>query len=163
MNYQNFCYLGDQFEFGYGQVLIDCRHFAKPDSHDEFIKHIIKVINSALAISNQQFNKNQFIVNVDLHKLKFKNIEKNLVMNLVKILNKLYPDKLNICYIRGASKFFLNIFKIVSMFIHKDTKAKIKFIKNNGIIENNLDYLESYKPKQLLLEDSKIYDYHKSI
>jgi hypothetical protein len=34
MNYQNFCYLGDQFEFGYGKVLIVCRHFSKPDSHN---------------------------------------------------------------------------------------------------------------------------------
>ena len=46
------------------------------------------------------------------------------------------------------------------MFIHKDTKSKIKFVKNNGIIVNtiivnNLDQLEVHKPKQLLLKDSK--------
>ena len=140
MDLNNFCYLGDAFDFNSGNIIINDKYFKNDCDHEVLIKHIIEITVKSLEISNNTFNKNTFVVNVDLSEFDVTDIDKNLITKLVTILEKLFPEKLEVCYVKGASGLFKNMFRYcISLFLNERTKSKIKFFKKNGELSKN-DY-----------------------
>ena len=141
MDYNNFCFLGDQFEYNLGHVQINSKFFKKQKQYENLIQHIVEIITDSLKISLNCFNQDKFVVSVDLKYLELGQVDKDLLFKLVNVLETLFPEKLSTCYISGASSFFKGIYKCLSLFINKRTRSKIKFVKKNGKISTDEEYL----------------------
>jgi len=141
MDLTNFCFLGDQFEYNLGHVQINSKYFKKQKQYDKLIQHVVEIITDSLKISLNNFNSDKFVVSVDLKYLELSQVDKDLLLKLVNVLETLFPEKLSKCYISGASGFFKGIYKCLALFINKRTRSKIKFVKKNGKISSDQEYL----------------------
>jgi hypothetical protein len=74
-------------------------------------------------------NYETFIVHVNIEKLTLLEIEKNrdFIMNMSNVLKEKFPDKLDVCIIYEGSIFFKQIYRLLSIFIDKNTLKKIRF------------------------------------
>ena len=144
MDLNNFCYLGDQFKFNSGNVIINSKYYDVSINHTDLIQHIVNVIGESIKISNIHFNKNTFIVNVDLSHFELEHLNKELIIKLVNILENLFPEKLEICYIKGASGIFKNMYRYcISIFLNNRTKSKVRFYKKDGSLSKSDYYIDN--------------------
>jgi hypothetical protein len=74
-------------------------------------------------------NYETFTVHVNIEKLTLLEIEKNrdFIMNMSNVLKEKFPDKLDVCIIYEGSIFFKQIYRLLSVFIDKNTLKKIRF------------------------------------
>lgn len=146
MDLSNFCYLGDHLEHNCGQVIINTKYYnSMEDYKKNIIENIISNINKALEISYNIFGIDKFVIKVYLKK-DISTINKKFLIKLINELEDKYSQKLQYCYIIDASILFKTMFKIISLFLNKDTKSKIKFIENKNINteSNNTKYYNNY-------------------
>ena len=69
-----------------------------------------------------------------------------MVMNLIKIITKQYPNSLHKCYCINCSKLFYISYKIVSSILDKETVKKIIILnKKNNLLENKLNIWNNLK------------------
>jgi len=110
------------------KIIIDYiyfKNFASKDTYNMITSIISKNIDILLS------NNNGFIVHINMKSLSIKDVDKhkNYIQFISLFLKEKYPNKLLKCYIHNAPCFFSQVFNIISLFIDKDTLAKIQLIK----------------------------------
>jgi hypothetical protein len=105
--------------------IIYVKHFATKETQQIIIDLIINNINNVLNIYAK------FVVHVNINSMKIRDVDNNrdFIRNMSKCLKERFTDKLDKCYIYNATAMFSQILNVISMFIDKDTKEKIRLIK----------------------------------
>lgn len=99
------------------------------EGQELFIKHVVDTVNESLAIS-KKFNKTTAFAHIYLNECSLKNFSMSFFKKLSKILCNTFDDTLENLYIYTKSKTFTRIWSIARNFIDKETRQKIKQIKN---------------------------------
>jgi hypothetical protein len=101
------------------------KYFSMPVTHDLITSHMEQLVIEVLS------KYNNFNVHVNLQSFSVADADKH--SNYVKSINgyfaETYPDKLNMCYVYSASFVFETIFKIIRVFMDKDTLKKMVLVK----------------------------------
>jgi len=103
------------------------KHFATNETYN-IIQMIITNNIDNILINSNNFNvyinmKNLTITEMDKHK--------NFIQHIANLLKEKYPDKLCKCYVYNAPFVFSHFFRIISMFIDKETLTKIELINKS--------------------------------
>ena len=117
----NFCHIKVNNE-----IIIQYKYFKIINTFiDEnyILNYLIFIVEKIL------INYETFIVHVNIEKLTLLEIEKNrdFIMNMSNVLKEKFPDKLDVCIIYEGSIFFKQIYRLLSVFIDKNTLKKIRF------------------------------------
>ena len=109
-------------------LIVDCiyiKHFATKQTYPMIIDLIANSINKVLSVYSK------FVVHVNIRSMKIKDLDNNrdFLRDMSKCLKERFPDRLDKCYVYNATTIFTQILNIISMFIDKDTKEKIRLIK----------------------------------
>jgi hypothetical protein len=99
------------------------------EGQELFIKHVVDTVKESLAIS-KKFNKTTAFAHIYLNECSLKNFSMSFFKKLSKILCNTFDDTLENLYIYTKSKTFTRIWSIARNFIDKETRQKIKQIKN---------------------------------
>jgi len=99
------------------------------EGQELFIKHVVDTVKESLAIS-KKFNKTTAFAHIYLNECSLKNFSMSFFKKLSKILCNTFDDTLENLYIYTKSKTFTRIWSIARNFIDKETREKIKQIKN---------------------------------
>lgn len=78
-------------------------------------------------------NHETFVIHLSLKSLTLKEVEKHYsyIRNICTSFKNDFPDKLGTCYIYNAPFIFSQIISILSIFIDKPTREKIKLVNKN--------------------------------
>jgi hypothetical protein len=115
------CYIKDN------SIVLDYiyfKYFAHIDTYDIILYFITSNIDHILS------NYTKFIVHVNLTNLTLIDIDKHksFIQNISKYLKDTYPQKLEKCNVYNAPFVFSQFFRLVSLFIDKDTQRKIQLV-----------------------------------
>jgi hypothetical protein len=117
----NLCYI-DNNEIKINYVYF--KYFAHTETYDCILNAISNNIDTLL-LTNPTFSVH---VNMQTINITDVNKHKDYIKYISDYLKNKYPNKLNICYIYNAPFIFAQIYKIISVFIDKETQQKIKVI-----------------------------------
>lgn len=117
----NFCHIKI-----HNEIIIQYKYFKIINifiDQNYILNYLIFIVEKIL------INYETFIVHVDIEKLTLLEIEKNrdFIMNMSNVLKEKFPDKLDVCIIYEGSVFFKQIYRLLSIFIDKNTLKKIRF------------------------------------
>ena len=117
----NFCHIKI-----HNEIIIQYKYFKIINTfidQNYILNYLIFIVEKIL------INYETFIVHVDIEKLTLLEIEKNrdFIMNMSNVLKEKFPDKLDFCIIYEGSVFFKQIYRLLSIFIDKNTLKKIRF------------------------------------
>uniref|UniRef100_A0A6C0KX38 CRAL-TRIO domain-containing protein n=1 Tax=viral metagenome TaxID=1070528 RepID=A0A6C0KX38_9ZZZZ len=109
-------------------IMLDYRYFkcfVQKEHWDNVFNYFYKTIETVLQ------NHNTFNVHVYIKSLSMMDIDKcySFIGKISQIMKDAFPDKLGSCYIYQASFIFSQLIKIISKFVDKKTKEKIKLIE----------------------------------
>ena len=130
-DYKNVFTLDTNFS-KYGLILVNPAYFKKQKDYTEMTIYILDIVSKAL-LKSQKSNRNEFDVIIYGRGLKLGQIDISFVKYLIKILYEYFPYKLGTCYIVNSSNIMKNFVKIIKSFLHKETREKIKLIKNTNV------------------------------
>ena len=99
------------------------------EGQELFIKHVVETVKESLVIS-KKLNKTTAFAHIYLNECSLKNFSMSFFKKLSKILCNTFDDTLENLYIYTKSKTFTRIWSIARNFIDKETREKIKQIKN---------------------------------
>ena len=99
------------------------------EGQDLFIKHVVETVKESLVIS-KKLNETTAFAHIYLNECSLKNFSMSFFKKLSKILCNTFDDTLENLYIYTKSKTFTRIWSIARNFIDKETREKIKQIKN---------------------------------
>lgn len=99
------------------------------EGQELFIKHVVETVKESLVIS-KKLNKTTAFAHIYLNECSLKNFSMSFFKKLSKILCNTFEDTLENLYIYTKSKMFTRIWSIARNFIDKETREKIKQIKN---------------------------------
>lgn len=99
------------------------------EGRELFIQHTINTVNESLKIS-KLYGKKTAYAHIYLNDCTFKHFSLSFTKKITQILNTTFEDTLEIMYIYSSSKLFSRLWNITKHFIDKDTRVKIKQIKN---------------------------------
>lgn len=99
------------------------------EGRELFIQHTINTVNESLKIS-KLYGKKTAYAHIYLNDCTFKHFSLSFTKKITQILNTTFEDTLEIMYIYSGSKLFSRLWNITKHFIDKDTRVKIKQIKN---------------------------------
>lgn len=108
-------------------VLLDniyFKHFATKETYNIILSQITNNIDSILSIQEG------FIVHINLKNLTVSDLDKHLkfIQHISALFKEKYPNKLTKCFVHNAPFVFAQLLNIVSLFIDKETLAKIELI-----------------------------------
>lgn len=105
------------------------KYFATKETYNIILSHIITNIDTILSIYDG------FIVHINMKNLTITDVDKhlNFIKHISVLLKQRYSNKLIKCFVHNAPFVFSQILNIVSMFIDKETHAKIELIKTYEI------------------------------
>lgn len=117
----NFCYIKINNE-----IIINFENYKiirNQFDNKYILNYLIFVIENALT------NFDSFIVHANIKKLTLLEIDKNkdFICEMTSILKVKFNNKLEKCIIYEGSYIFKQIYKLLSLFIDKDTLSKIQF------------------------------------
>ena len=117
----NFCYIKINNE-----IIINFENYKSIRNqidNNYILNYLIFVIENALT------NFDRFIVHANIKKLTLLEIDKNkdFICEMASILKVKFNNKLEKCIIYEGSYIFKQIYKLLSLFIDKDTLSKIQF------------------------------------
>jgi len=101
------------------------KNFGNKNNYDIITQHIVNNINSILT------HYDLINVHCSLHKMDLLDLEKHydFLMCICKLMQSAYPNKLNKFYIYQPPFIYSKIYSIISTFIDKTTRARIKLIE----------------------------------
>lgn len=129
------CCLGCHNSNNCGTINIYGKNFDKLLRRDDTLRHLIKMFNDAITISETYFNSNKFVVDADLSGVTFNNIDTDFLKQLTLILQATYPERLDKCFIRNPPAIFTSVWDLIKGLIDKRTRDKVEIIKNNKVIQ----------------------------
>jgi hypothetical protein len=109
-------------------IMLDYRYFRcfiQKDDLDNVFQYFYKTIENVLE-THDTFN-----IHVYIKSLSMLDIDKyySFINKISQIMKDAFPDKLGVCYIYEASFIFSQLIKVISKFVDKKTKDKIKLIE----------------------------------
>lgn len=121
-------------------IVINTRELRVKYNNLEFLDYCVEIINSVLDENNKFIN-----VIIDLFEFKLKYIKFKFITKCIKTFNNKFPDLLNKAIVINPSSGFLKLFKLVKIFVEKETLKKIE-IRNDNL---NNDFNNNYIKQQL--------------
>ncbi len=103
-------------------------------SVDEYVRYALFYVEKAVAISESRGASKIVIINDRTGFSKKKNNDSTLkagIKLLAKTVQKYYPERLKTMCLLKSTWFLRLIFTIISVFLAKETKDKMKFISKN--------------------------------
>jgi len=119
-----------------GHIFIKVSSFPKIRDN----KHCLELINycalefSKALLKSQEVKYETFDCTIDLYGIKMDNINLDFANGLSKIMKKLFPERLNRCYLINAPSFFETFYRVIRTFLDERTRKKFMFIKDKEII-----------------------------
>lgn len=110
-------------------VKVSGRHFVKQKKYDDLLAHLFKTMSNAILFS-QQMNQETIDIFVYLDGLKSSHLDVKFAKDMVIMMQQLFPNRLNKCFIYHSPNFFRIFYENISIFIDKQTQSKIEFIRN---------------------------------
>jgi len=109
-------------------IMLDYRYFkcfVQNEDLDNVFKYFYETIENVLK-THDTFN-----IHVYIKSLAMLDIDKyySFINKISQIMKDAFPDKLGVCYIYEASFIFSQLIKVISKFVDKKTKDKIKLIE----------------------------------
>ena len=106
------------------------KYFATPQTYDTIIQYINYQIQNILNINDTTNTTNTFNIYIDMNSLSILDVEKHRMFFTMasKLFSEKYPDRLSNCFIYNAPFIFEKLFSMISVFIDKETQAKILLI-----------------------------------
>ncbi len=101
---------------------------------DDFVRYALFYVEKAIAISESQGASKIVIINDRSGFSKSKNNDSSLksgIKLLAKTVSDYYPERLKTMCLLKSTWFLRLIFTIISIFLAKETKDKMKFINKN--------------------------------
>lgn len=94
-------------------------------TYETIITHICRTIDEAL------LNNDIFSVRINFKSLSVSEINKHktFLLNLAALMKAKYPNQLEKCYIHNAPTIFTQLLCLISMFVDKETRAKMVLIQ----------------------------------
>lgn len=126
----HFIYIDETIENDRCVVRVEGKYFEKQKKYDDLLAHILKTMSNAI-LRSQQKNQHTVDMYVNLDNIKAKNLDLGFARDIIVMLQQLFPNRLNKCYIHNSPSFFRLFFENISIFIDKTTQSKIEFIKKN--------------------------------
>lgn len=114
-------------------IIVKAKFFKKQKNYDEFIDFIKKFIEESIEINVKKLNSNKLTIFVYLKGYKIKELDYGFIKNIMFLLQKEYPDNLEIIHVFNMNIFLKSVYTILKPFIHKETRDKIIFCKNEKI------------------------------
>lgn len=110
-------------------IIFDGKYFKKQVSgkYDDLLAHILKTLSNGILMS-QQKNTQTFDIQVYLNGIKAKELDFGFAKNFVIMVQQLFPDRLNKCFLHHAPGFFRLFFENLSIFIDEETHNKFQFV-----------------------------------
>jgi hypothetical protein len=101
------------------------KQFGNKNNYDIITQHIVNSINSIL------INYDSINVHFSLHKMDLLDLEKHydFLLCICKLMQSAYPDKLNKFNIYQPPFIYSKIYSIISTFIDKTTRSRIKLVE----------------------------------
>lgn len=99
--------------------------FATKETYNIILSHIINNIDNIL------LTQEGFTLHINMKNLTVSDVDKHLkfIQHISVLFKEKYPNKLTKCFIHNAPFVFTKILNIVSLFIDKETQAKIELYK----------------------------------
>jgi len=91
----------------------------KQPEYDDLIKYVIGVISQANA---------SFDMYVNLDKIKPQHLDFDFIKDFITLLQNLFPNKLNKCYVLNCSVLCKILYDNLKFFIDKKNHSKIEFV-----------------------------------
>ena len=121
-NFDNFIKISpDLFENKYKIININGQYKLDKKNESSLLDYIRIFMNDILK------DKKQIVVYVYLEGYKTKNMRMGFIQKLSNVLQNEYPDMLYKCFIVKAPSYFSIVYKLISIMMDKETKAKIIF------------------------------------
>ena len=130
-DYKNVFTLDTNFS-KYGLILVNPAYFKKQKDYTEMTIYILDIVSKAL-LKSQESKRNEFDVIIYGRGIKLGQVDISFVKYLIKIMYEYFPNKLGTCYIVNSSNIMKNLVKLIKSFLHKETRDKIKLIKNTNV------------------------------
>jgi len=105
--------------------------FQKQKTYNDILTYIIKIISDAILISQEQYHMETIDMNVHLDGLKVTQFDMSFARDIILMLQKIFPNRLNKCYIHQAPSFFRIFYNGISPLINKNIQSKIQFEESN--------------------------------
>jgi len=101
-------------------IRVHANIFRKRATYDELIKYVVGVITQATPT---------FDIYVNLDKIKPYHLDFDFIKDFVVLLQQIFPNRLNKCYVINCSALCKTIYESCKMFIDKNTHRKIQFMQ----------------------------------
>ena len=110
------------------RILLDYKYFkpcAQVENYGVILKHIIETIQTIL------HEKDTFIIHINLQSLTLSDVEKHysFIQIISETMKNTFPDKLEQFNIYNAPFIFSQVYRIISLFIDKQTQQKMKLVE----------------------------------
>ena len=151
MDYNSFYFVNNNDD-----LVIQASIFRKMKDYTKLLEHIIAVNNKCIELKNNKNLEPRFNIIVYLNDVNIKNIDFDFIKILIPFLEEGYPNNLQKMYFLNIPFIFKSAYNMLKIFIHKDTRKKIVFVKkkNSKKMEKNIDIysktnLEEYNEDSL--------------
>jgi hypothetical protein len=108
-------------------VLIYGKCFRKQKTYDDILTYVLKIISDAILISQVEYHQETIDISVNLDGLSLNQFDMSFAKNIFIMLQNVFPNRLNKCYIYYAPSFFRIFYNSISPIINKHIQSKIKF------------------------------------
>ena len=123
---------------------VTAKEFKKIKNYQKQVIEIDNFIANAKKINKERYDKDKFIVYVDLSNTLVKNMDISFFKQVVPLFENKYPESLEKLILVNLPIFFKTCFLLVKFLINKDTRQRIYFQKKNetDLFTNSLDEID---------------------
>ncbi len=123
------------------EINITAKYFKKQNNYDKLLAHIVKQMKDILEISRNKYNKDYVNIHIDFENFNIYSFDSKFAYTLTTVMQTLFPEKLNTCYIYNMNNFYKDILKMILNFLDERTKSKIQIVKQS--IDNHNQVIQS--------------------
>ena len=126
----------DIFSVNGNKINIYMKHFKKSNDYTNLLTYIITIMNFFAAKQKKENLTNFLEIFVDFKGIVIGKLDITFLKELVNYLKTNYEEIISIIYCYNVTSIFKFLYSIIKPFIDRDTRKKIKFLKNSQL--NNL-------------------------
>lgn len=136
MDFDKFFQYKNNTEEQYYEINIFTNQFKRQENYDIILATIVKLMSIILEKSNNEYNKDFVIINIDFLDFDIFSFDSDFCYTLITVMQNLYPEKLKTCNVYNMSSFYKNILRFILNLLDDNTRSKIKIIKKDKNQEN---------------------------
>ena len=115
--------------FENNEIIVNVKFFKKQKDYNVFITFIKNFIEETIENNIKRLNTNQLSISIYLKGYKITELDYGFIKHIISILEKEYPDNLDIIRVFNMNIILRGVYSILKTFINKETRDKIVFCK----------------------------------